>query len=422
MIEAPDIASDFVQATAGDIAVINLESARQQSWSRFWQAPLRPGIAEYIVEQEQVAAQFLGDLGAFDRLETLVNQLTRADGESARTALINAQVSSMTHRFADARSYLAQAEVHGAPPAATERLSLSVDQACATKLDAVLDARRRMVAESGRLEDLVPLGALLADLREFDEANRVYCRALREYQDVSPFAVAWVCFQLGILWGELVTEPQSSRAAKWYRKAVEYLPCYVKASVHLAEIYLRYGRTGDAEALLTPAVSCGDPEVSWRLADVMVARGRFADAEAQLQAARSDFEVLLGKHPLAFADHGAEFYSGSGNDAGRAFELASVNVANRPTLRAFEQAHSTAVRVGETHAASEFLAAARKRWGATAGFTLSPLAAYRTESAKNDAGSFDIGALARSNTPETIGVLTFSTIHGVNPRSDGAAT
>ena len=234
--------------------------------------------------------------------------------------------------------------------------------------------------------------------------------------------MAWVCFQLGVLWGELVPETQSSRAAQWYLNAIDYLPCYVKARVHLAEIYLRYGQSGDAEALLIPAVSSRDPEVCWRLADVMVARGRFADAEVQLQAARSGFEVLLKKHLLAFADHGAEFYSGSGNDARRAFDLASFNLANRPTLRAFEQAYATAVGVGETHAASEILAGARTRWGATAAFAFSPLAACRTEFAKNDAGSLGIGAIARSKTAETNGVLKFSTIHGVNPRSDGAAT
>ena len=32
--------------TNGDIAVNNLESSRQQSWSRFWRDALRPGIAE----------------------------------------------------------------------------------------------------------------------------------------------------------------------------------------------------------------------------------------------------------------------------------------------------------------------------------------------------------------------------------------
>ena len=76
--------------------------------------------------------------------------------------------------------------------------------------------------------------------------------------------------------------------------------------------------------------------------------GRLADAEAQMQAARSGFELLLGKHLLAFADHGAEFYSGSGNDPGRAFELARINLANRPTLRAFEQAYAAAVGAGKS--------------------------------------------------------------------------
>src|SRR5271166_2273427 len=120
MIDDTCLEIDFPVATAGDIAVNNLESARQQSWSRFWQEPERPGIAEYIVEQEQLAAQFLGDLDALDRLETLVNQLARVDAEAIRTALISAQVASTAHRFAEARGFLAQAEVRGALPAATQ--------------------------------------------------------------------------------------------------------------------------------------------------------------------------------------------------------------------------------------------------------------------------------------------------------------
>jgi tetratricopeptide (TPR) repeat protein len=375
MIQAPSLEIDFPPATDGNIAVINLESARRQAWSRFWQDPRRPGIAEYIVEQEQFAAQYVGDLNALERLDTLVHELDRVSADPMRTALIRAQVASMAHRFADAREYLAQAEAHGAPNADVNRLKLSVDQACGTNLDAVLEARRKMAAESGRLEDLVPLGGLLADLREFEEADTVYRRALSSYQDVSPFAVAWVCFQLGALWGELVPDPQPERAARWYLRAIEYLPCYVKARVHLSEIYLHSGKVTEAEAFLVPAISSGDPEVNWRLADVLTAMNRPEEAEAQMQAARSGFETLLDKYLLAFADHGAEFYSGSGNDSQRAFELAMVNLANRPTLRAFEQAYETAVGAGETDAASELLISARKRWGGTDGFGLSALAA-----------------------------------------------
>jgi tetratricopeptide (TPR) repeat protein len=359
--------------TDGEIAFNNLESARRQSWSKFWLDPLRPGVAEYIVEQEQLTLQFAGDPGALDRLGILINQLARVDAESARTALIQAQLMSMTHRFAEARGFLAQGDGSGTLAVEANRLSLSIDQACGTRLDAVLETRRRMAAESGRLEDLVPLGALLADLGAFDEADRVYYRALSEYQGVSPFAFAWVCFQLGVLWGELVPEAQSNRAAQWYRKAIEYLPCYVKARVHLAEIYSRCGRMKDAEGLLSPAIPSGDPEVFWRLADVFFEVGRRGEEEVYMEAARSGFELLLGKHLLAFTDHGAEFYFASGYDVQGAFELATINLVNRPTLRAYEQAYATAVGAGKSDASSEILAAAENCWGGTLAFRVSHL-------------------------------------------------
>jgi tetratricopeptide (TPR) repeat protein len=146
-----------------------------------------------------------------------------------------------------------------------------------------------------------------------------------------------------MLWGELVPAPDPALAAVWYRRAIAYLPGYVKARVHLAEIYASQDRTGDAEALLLPALSSRDPEVNWRLADVLTAQGRFEEAERQLDAARSGFDQLLGRHLLAFADHAAEFYAGSGNDGQRALELARTNVANRPTRRAVKQADAIAL-------------------------------------------------------------------------------
>ena len=82
----------------------------------------------------------------------------------------------------------------------------------------------------------------------------------------------------------------------------------------------------------------------------------------------------MAKHPLAFADHGAEFYSGSGDDPARAFELAKLNLANRPTLRAFEQAYSTAVAAGEADAAARLREQGRARWGSSAAFSVSTLA------------------------------------------------
>jgi tetratricopeptide (TPR) repeat protein len=385
MIEAAVADSECFQTTDGEIAIVNLNSARLRSWSRFYQDPQRPGVAETVLEHEQLTAQFASDLSALGRMEAFGEQLGQLDASSTRTQVVQAQIASALHRFSDARHHLAQASLGGAPHEDVKRILLSVDQACGTNLEEVLDERRRIVAKSGQFEDRVALGALLADLGEFDDADQIYRLALREYQDVSPFPVAWVCFQLGMLWGELVPEPLLGRAEHWYRKAVLSLPCYVRARVHLAEICSATGRTREADEMLRPALASGDPEVSWRLADVLNAEGSFDEAASHLKVARSSFEVLLHKHMLAFADHGAEFYIGSGSDPLRALELAQINLRNRSTLRAFEQTYTIALEAGETDTAAELFAKATKRWGNTFAFQFSPFVQGSVETGKGAA-------------------------------------
>ena len=159
MIASAELEVDRLLTTDGEIALINLESARQRSWSRFFTDPEREGVAESVLEHEQLTAQFVGDVYALDRVESLANSLAAALPSSARTALIQAQVSSMTHRFTDARHYLAQAEIGGAPTDDIRLLKLNVDQACGANLDRVLDERREIARKSGRLEDLVATGS-----------------------------------------------------------------------------------------------------------------------------------------------------------------------------------------------------------------------------------------------------------------------
>jgi hypothetical protein len=323
-------------ATDGTIASINLTSSRIRAWQRFTQDPRRQGAAEEIVEKERLAAQFLGDLVALERLNAVASQFARVE-YSFRAALIHAEVASTMHRFDEARGHLAAAAVMGAPRETVERHSLTIDQACGADLDGVLVARRRIADASGRLEDVATMGAVLVDLERFAEADSVYRQSFYSYDNISPFPLAWVCFQLGMLWGEIAPVPERSVAALWYQRAIDYMPGYVRARVHLAEIFALEDRFDEAEALLRPVVTSGDPEVHWRLADVLIAQERFEEAGAELNAARTGFDALLAKHPLAFADHGAEFYAGGGNDRPRALALARANVANRPTRRAIKQ-------------------------------------------------------------------------------------
>ncbi len=363
--------------TDGEIAIINLESARRRSWSKFFADPARDGVAETVVEHEQLTLQFVGDVSALDRLALLAVQLNQAEPVSARTRLIQAQVASIAHRFSDARHYLAEAEIGGAPAADVDRLRLTIDQACGNDLDSVLDARRRIATETGGLEDFVALASLLADLRDFDAADRAYKQALQAYHDVSPFPIARICFQLGMLWGELTPEPNPALAAQCYRQAIAILPMYTKARVHLAEICSAEGNFSEAEELLRRVMAIGDPEVDWRLADVLADQEKFEESEERMKAAHSGFESLLERHLLAFADHGAEFYAGSGGGLPRALQLARINADNRPTLRAIEQAHKVAILADDAAAAFELLSEATKRWGYTSAFSLSSVRGRR---------------------------------------------
>lgn len=365
---------DYPSATDGEISVINHESLLDRNWRVFRRRPDQFGTAEAIVEEESRSVQFLGDTSAMDRLVALSLELIVSEPSAPTTYLIAAEVASIRHHFVEARRHVVEATSLGALENDLARLKLTLDQAMGENLAAVLEVRRANAEATGDIRDLVPLGALLADLGEFEEADRTYVHAIRGFRDLSPFPVAWTCFQLGKLWGEQIPEPDRSYAATWYQKAIEYLPAYTRARVHLAEIYLEQRELEHAQALLEPYHANGDPELKWRLAEVLAAQGRRTDAEQQLRSAHERFEALLEKHQLAFADHAAEFYLSAGNDAGRALDLARINMANRPTLRAFELALGAAVACRDEYFADDLSIRARARWGHTKAFVYSPLA------------------------------------------------
>ena len=85
MTEAAVLDSECFQTTDGEIAIVNLNSARLRSWSRFYQDPQQPGAAETVLEHEQLTAQFASDLSALDRMEAFAERLGQLDASSART-------------------------------------------------------------------------------------------------------------------------------------------------------------------------------------------------------------------------------------------------------------------------------------------------------------------------------------------------
>src|SRR5207247_1715226 len=131
----------------------------------------------------------------------------------------------------------------------------------------------------------------------------------------------YVQFQRGVMWAELADQPE--RAVPLYEEAVKIVPEFVVANVHLAELELQQGRHADAKARLERMLASGtrDPEPEAKLGQLQDSAGDPAGREHIAHASRR-YDELLARYPLAFADHGAEFYAGPGNRPERAVELA----------------------------------------------------------------------------------------------------
>jgi hypothetical protein len=83
------------------------------------------------------------------------------------------------------------------------------------------------------------------------------------------------------------------------------------------------------------------------MSELLATEGNTQASADELDVATFMYEDLLSRHELAFADHAAEFYLGSGHDPQRALQLATANLVNRKTVRAYTLAIEAAEASGE---------------------------------------------------------------------------
>jgi hypothetical protein len=138
-----------------------------------------------------------------------------------------------------------------------------------------------------------------------------------------------------------------------YAQALVHLPEFATANVHLAELEVGLGDLASAMARLDRVVAASDePEALALLGEVHARTGDPVRGRVEIARARERYDSLLARHPLAFADHAAEFYLGPGADAERAWSLARQNLGGRQTERAFALAIEAARASGRHREAS----------------------------------------------------------------------
>jgi tetratricopeptide (TPR) repeat protein len=279
--------------------------------------------------------QFLGTVADFDEAEAVATAAVRAHRNTATAYRLRARVYSALHRFEDALDDLRQAEALGADTDALHQQRETVYLAQGHFLPQVFKTRQRAFHERPSYTTAIRAAIAAGQVGAFHEADQLYAQATELYRDASPFSIAWVAFQRGVLWAEQAGRPD--KAFTYYREAVRLLPGYVGANVHLAELLASAGKTKKAlNRLLRFDAVNPHPEVAAALANLLENIGRKEEAARYAQQAHMRYGQLLSHHRAAFLDHAAEFYYRSGKSPALALHLAIENLQHRQTDRAYE--------------------------------------------------------------------------------------
>jgi tetratricopeptide repeat protein len=346
------------QTTRGDIAVGNLDDRIQSVQRRLARSPTDLPVRAHLIDLLLMRTQFLGSFADFAQVRELADGAVHDFPKQPQAHLLLARALSAVHRFGDAERELDAADALGAPDTAPQRASIHIAEG--HDLDAALALAKQRAEKAPTLEHLSLWAQAEAALGHFDAAEAQYLAALQTYHDVSPFPVAYLLFQRGVMWAELADAPE--RALPIYAEAVRRLPEYVVANVHLAELEIKSGHADAASQRLQRLVDhTSDPEPLGVLGQLLLdthpedPRGKQLIARAQ-----SGYEALLSQHRDAFLDHAAEFFAGPGAAPRRALELAQANLTLRQTGRAYILAIKSALAANDPKLACSYIAQAEK--------------------------------------------------------------
>lgn len=315
---AAPVASDVRASTNGDIALANLDGLIEQ-------AAGEPGAIDLLL----LRGQFLADHEALDQ----VAALTEPHDQDAAQLLRRAHARAAAHRFYEAGLDLDAAQRAGASPDAVRAQRAALQVALGHADDALPELRAQAARRPG-FGSYCALALAEAAVGHVEAADALYAAALSDLDTTSPFPAAAVWFARGLMWSEQASDPQ--RGAAMYAEALRRVPSYVPANLHLAELEARRGDIADALAHLERIVAISrDPESLALLGTLHRRAGEAMLGAREIEQARDRFEQLLQRHPLAFADHAAEFFLDAGADPERALYWARMNLLARETRRAY---------------------------------------------------------------------------------------
>jgi tetratricopeptide (TPR) repeat protein len=287
----------------------------------------RAGLSELI----SLRGLVVGRIADYERAAEIAEQLVRDAPMDPRALLARARTRAGFHRFNDALADVDRAE----------RLSLDTDTANSERAaiyqalgryDESYALREEAAKHQASFENLAALVGLHAERGEMEAAERQYEQSRCRYRGVSPFPLALLDFQLGLMW---MNEGRLDEARRSFEAAWRSVPAYAQAQGHLAEVEAELGEIDSAiSRLQSLAASSDDPDYAAQLARILAEAGHDNESRLWRKLAAVRYDELIARHPEAFADHAAEFWLAAGAEPDKALRLAKMNVEVRNTPRA----------------------------------------------------------------------------------------
>jgi tetratricopeptide (TPR) repeat protein len=288
------------------------------------------GQADFI-ELITLRGLILGHIADYERAAQLAEGLVSDAATDATAFLARSRTRGVFHRFAAALEDLDHAERLSLDTRMIHRERVAIFQAVG-RYDEALVLREEAARLRRNFENVAALVSLHAERGEFDAAQHLYTESRGLYRGVSPFPLALLDFQLGLMW---MGDDQLENARTSFEAALRLVPAYAAAQGHLAEVEAELGEIESAiDRLNYLAVSSDDPDYAGQLARILGDAGRAHESCHWRALAAQRFDELIARHPEAFADHAAEFWLGAGADPDKALRLAKINVGVRNTPRA----------------------------------------------------------------------------------------
>jgi tetratricopeptide (TPR) repeat protein len=287
-----------------------------------------PAARLRLVELLLMRAQILSSIADLERADAVARRVTAESPSKWQAPFASALACSALHRFGEASSALDRAEKAFAPRdrVKTARATIALAQGRYTEAGRHLPKTEELADSS----DLETAAVLAARMQRRGEADRLFDRARERFNSVSPFPLAWMDYQRAVT---LDATGEEDAARRYYEEAIEILPEYTHAAIHLAP---RDPPDVAIRRLVKVQLRSDDPSVTAALAEAHRRAGHAEESRRLVAEARQRFRDAVETHPEAFADHAARFWLEAGAEPKLALELARRNADNRPTEEALD--------------------------------------------------------------------------------------